>query len=215
MAMFPGQEAFDTPKPERLLQRIIHIASNSGDIVLDCFAGSGTTTAVAHKMGRRWVGVEMSRRTVNAFTKPRLEKVVNGEDLSGITKEMQWTGGGGFRLLTIGPSLYERVGDRVLLAEWAKGEAFAKGVAAQLGFRFEAVGPFAGRKGRTLLAIVDGVADDVVVKSIVSYLGDEERVTIVAKSVDPDASETLRQMSKGSRLLKAPTDLVRRGKAVR
>ncbi|MDN6437849.1 MAG: site-specific DNA-methyltransferase [Corynebacterium nuruki] len=84
-ALFPGNNAFATPKPERLLERIIHIATNPGDIVLDVFAGSGTTAAVAHKMGRRWVTCELIEDTMNRFTRPRLEKVVAGDDPGGIT----------------------------------------------------------------------------------------------------------------------------------
>src|SRR5699024_10341981 len=76
---------FATPKPERLLERIIHIATNPGEIVLDVFAGSGTTAAVAHKMGRRWVTCELVEDTVKRFTLPRLTKVVRGEDPGGIT----------------------------------------------------------------------------------------------------------------------------------
>ncbi|MFD8878806.1 site-specific DNA-methyltransferase [Corynebacterium xerosis] len=84
-ALFPGQTPFATPKPERLLERIIHIATNPGDIVLDVFAGSGTTAAVAHKMGRRWVTCELIEDTFTRFTRPRLEKVVAGDDPGGIT----------------------------------------------------------------------------------------------------------------------------------
>lgn len=84
-ALFPGQNPFATPKPERLLERIIHIATDPGDIVLDVFAGSGTTAAVAQKMGRRWVTCELVEDTFDRFTRPRLEKVVRGEDLGGIT----------------------------------------------------------------------------------------------------------------------------------
>ena len=84
-ALFPGQNPFATPKPERLLERVIHIASNPGDIVLDVFAGSGTTAAVAQKMGRRWVTCELLEDTMHRFTRPRLEKVVNGQDPGGIT----------------------------------------------------------------------------------------------------------------------------------
>ena len=84
-ALFPALNAFSTPKPERLLERIIHIGSNPGDIVLDVFAGSGTTAAVAHKMGRRWVTAELLPETVEKFTLPRLTKVVRGEDPGGIT----------------------------------------------------------------------------------------------------------------------------------
>ncbi|AIK85646.1 DNA methylase [Corynebacterium glutamicum] len=84
-ALFPGQTAFATPKPERLLERIIHIATNPGDVVLDVFAGSGTTAAVAQKMGRRWITCELLEDTFNRFTLPRLTKVVNCEDMGGIS----------------------------------------------------------------------------------------------------------------------------------
>ncbi|WP_078948166.1 site-specific DNA-methyltransferase [Streptomyces griseus] len=83
--LFPDEHPFATPKPEALMARIIHIASNPGDIVLDCFAGSGTTAAVAHKMGRRWVTSELLPETVARYTLPRLAKVVNGQDPGGIT----------------------------------------------------------------------------------------------------------------------------------
>lgn len=83
--LFPDEAAFSTPKPERLLERIIHIATNPGDIVLDVFAGSGTTAAVAQKMGRRWVTCELLEDTFHRFTLPRLTKVVNGEDMGGIS----------------------------------------------------------------------------------------------------------------------------------
>src|SRR3546814_10782702 len=93
-ALFAGQHPFATPKPERLLQRIIHIATDPGDIVLDCFAGSGTTAAVAHKMGRSWVTVEREQATVDRFTKPRLTKVVNNDDPGGVTSMTRPTGEG-------------------------------------------------------------------------------------------------------------------------
>ncbi|WP_380163776.1 site-specific DNA-methyltransferase [Jannaschia sp. R86511] len=88
-AMFPDITPFATPKPERLLERIIRVGSNPGDIVLDCFAGSGTTAAVAHKLGRRWVASELRAATMNTFTKPRLTKVVAGEDPGGITSRVE------------------------------------------------------------------------------------------------------------------------------
>ncbi len=84
-ALFPNTNAFATPKPERLLERVIHSATNPGDIVLDVFAGSGTTAAVAQKMGRRWVTCELIEDTFTTFTRPRLEKVVRGEDMGGIS----------------------------------------------------------------------------------------------------------------------------------
>lgn len=81
-----GNDTFATPKPERLLERIVHIGSNPGDVVLDCFAGSGTTAAVAQKMGRRWVTCELVEDTFERFTRPRLEKVVSDSDPGGITR---------------------------------------------------------------------------------------------------------------------------------
>ncbi|MCK7660046.1 site-specific DNA-methyltransferase [Corynebacterium antarcticum] len=83
--LFPGVTAFSTPKPERLLERVIQVATDPGDIILDVFAGSGTTAAVAQKMGRRWVTCELVEDTFNKFTRPRLEKVVRGKDQGGIT----------------------------------------------------------------------------------------------------------------------------------
>ncbi|MGJ4096585.1 site-specific DNA-methyltransferase [Corynebacterium macclintockiae] len=88
-ALFPSVTPFATPKPERLLERIIHIATNPGDVVLDVFAGSGTTAAVAQKMGRRWVTCELVEDTFNRFTRPRLEKVINNEDQGGITVQKE------------------------------------------------------------------------------------------------------------------------------
>lgn len=88
-SLFPSQNPFATPKPERLLERVIHIATNPGDVVLDVFAGSGTTAAVAQKMGRRWVTCELVEDTFNYFTRPRLEKVVKNEDRGGITLQKE------------------------------------------------------------------------------------------------------------------------------
>lgn len=85
-SLFPGETPFATPKPEKLLERVLQIATNPGDIVLDVFAGSGTTAAVAHKMGRRWVTCELRADTFESFTLPRLTKVVHGEDPGGITE---------------------------------------------------------------------------------------------------------------------------------
>lgn len=102
--LFGTDNAFDTPKPERLIQRVLHIATNPGDLVLDSFLGSGTTAAVAHKMGRRWIGIELGEHCYTHCI-PRLQKVINGEDPGGITKAQNWQGGGGFRFYELAPSL--------------------------------------------------------------------------------------------------------------
>lgn len=263
-ALFPGQSVFDTPKPERLISRIIQVSTQPGDLVLDCFAGSGTTAAVAHKMGRQWVTVELLQNTVEKFTKPRLTKVVRGEDSGGITvkkervgvadlpegmtpedaqlfttllgrvakpmssldpqtlkalrtatrtKEettVQWTGGGGFSVARMGPSMYE-VDDEdgeVYLSEAATNGAFSQAVAGQLRFSLTPDHPvFCGVKRRLRLAVVDGVADEQVVRTVVEHLGEGEKAVVVAKGVLPQAEQLLSELSPGSRLRKAPEDL--------
>ncbi len=97
-------DMFMTPKPERLIKQILELSSNPGDLVLDSFAGSGTTGAVAHKLGRRWIMVELGEHC-HTHIIPRLKKVIDGEDRGGITKAVNWKGGGGFRYYRIGPTL--------------------------------------------------------------------------------------------------------------
>lgn len=104
-----SETVFDTPKPERLLQRVLHLATTPGDLVLDSFLGSGTTAAVAHKMGRRWIGIEMGEHATTHCT-PRLQKVIDGEQ-GGISAAVGWQGGGGFQLLQLGAPLFDEQGD--------------------------------------------------------------------------------------------------------
>ena len=104
---FNSKDIFGTPKPERLIQRILTIATNPADLILDSFAGSGTTGAVAHKMGRRWIMVELGEHC-HSHIIPRLKKVIDGEDKGGITQTVGWMGGGGFRYYHLAPSLLEK-----------------------------------------------------------------------------------------------------------
>lgn len=277
-ALFPGEHAFATPKPEELLQRIIRIGSNPGDIVLDFFGGSGTTAAVAHKMGRRWVTCELHTATVSRYMKPRLTKVVRGEDQGGVTTTTRveaagdlpggvlpeqaqqfsslltkfakaldkgedfgdddsddedffadptitdtvkrlkalartkkvtttnWYGGGGFRHLIVGQSMFEVIDGDAYLAEWARGGRLQRAVAAQFGFRYDdSTYPFVGRKGRLRLAVIDGSVDASLVEHIQSYLAEGEAVAIYATSVDSTARSAL---SRGSSLEKVPSAIL-------
>lgn len=95
LKLFPDEAVFDTPKPEQLLSRILEIATDPGDLVLDAYLGSGTTAAVAHKMKRRWLGIENGEHAITHCAS-RLRMVVEGEQ-GGISKEVRWRGGGGFR----------------------------------------------------------------------------------------------------------------------
>jgi adenine-specific DNA-methyltransferase len=279
--MFPGVTPFETPKPERLLERVIEIASHPGDIVLDCFAGSGTTAAVAHKMGRRWVTIERERNTIDTFTAPRLGKVVDGSDQGGISRlhervadvglpdgvspedaaqftsllgkfkdvllkepddteidertdherewheqveavtrqlrgasktrkvsKQRWDGGGGFRILDVASSMFEDDDGTVVVAEWASNGKLAEATAAQLGFIYEEGSPFVGRKGKSRLAVVDGLVNPDVARLLVDALGEDERLTLCGTAVAPATSAALREMRRGSVVRKIPASIL-------
>lgn len=262
--LIPGSNPFATPKPERLLERIMQLATGPGDKVLDCFAGSGTSSAVAHKMRRRWVAVELQPSTVERFLRPRLERVAMGKDDGGVTTSVQrvpdaelpegmtpedakqfnsllsmvakaaddldaatlarlraatrtreqrttqWEGGGGFTVARMGPSMYEVDDDNgtVYLSPEATNGAWSKAIAGQLKFALTPDDPvFCGVRNRQRLAVIDGVADETVVRTVAERLGEKERAVIVAKGVVPAAALLLQELSPGSRIKKAPADV--------
>ena len=106
--IFNNETVFATPKPERLIQRVINVATNPNDLVLDSFLGSGTTAAVAHKMGRRYIGIEMGNHAITHCV-PRLKAVIDGEQ-GGISKAVNWQGGGGFRFYKLGDEVFDADG---------------------------------------------------------------------------------------------------------
>lgn len=134
--VFNNDQPFATPKPERLIERVLLLATNPDDLVLDSFLGSGTTAAVAHKMGRRYIGIEMGE---HAYThcKVRLDKVVNGEDEGGITKAVNWQGGGGYRFYELAPTLVNEdpFGEYVVNSEY-NADMLAAAVALHEGFTY-------------------------------------------------------------------------------
>lgn len=146
--LFGADVSFGTPKPERLMQRILHIASNPGDLVLDSFLGSGTTAAVAHKMGRRWIGIEMGGHA-ETHCKPRLDKVIAGEQ-GGVSEAIGWTGGGGYRFYRLGGAVFDADG------HIADGIAFTT-LAAHIWFS-ETGTPFTGAAETPVLGVHDGTA---------------------------------------------------------
>lgn len=146
--LFPSQEPFGTPKPERLLSQIIAIATNPGDHVLDSFLGSGTTAAVAHKMGRRWIGIEMGEHAATHCL-PRLQKVIDGEQ-GGISAAVGWQGGGGFQFMQLGPAIFtpqRRIASDVSFS-----------ALAALVWHVETGQPAAHALGAALLGVHQGVA---------------------------------------------------------
>jgi DNA modification methylase len=141
-----GQEPFGTPKPEKLMKQIVEIGSAPGDLVLDSFLGSGTTAAVAHKMGRQWIGVEMGDHAITHCA-PRMAKVIAGE-AGGISQSVGWTGGGGFSFYRLGEAVFDPDG-RINPAI-----AFAP-LAAHIWFS-ETGSPMAGSAESLFLGVHDG-----------------------------------------------------------
>ena len=135
-ALFPEEIPFDTPKPERLLSQIITLSTNPGDWVLDSFAGSGTTGAVAHKMGRRWIMVELGEHC-HSYIVPRLRQVIDGTDAGGVSAIHEWKGGGGFRYYHLAPSLLQqdRWGNWVINKEY-NAEMLAAAICKLEGFTY-------------------------------------------------------------------------------
>jgi adenine-specific DNA-methyltransferase len=134
--LFGRDNIFETPKPENLLEKILKLSTDEGDWVLDSFLGSGTTAAVAHKMGRKWIGVELGEHAkTHCF--PRLKAVVDGEQ-GGVSKAVDWKGGGGFRFYNLAPSLLneDKYGNWIISKEY-NAQMLAAALAKQEGFRFE------------------------------------------------------------------------------
>lgn len=203
-----GASAFATPKPERLLRRIISTASDPGDLVLDCFLGSGTTAAVAHKLGRRWIGVEWDRETFTGYAQSRLERVVAGTDGLPLSEELGWQGGGGFRVLHVAPSMFEVSGGRVVLAPWATNGALAEAICAQGSWEQEDDPPFSGRKGSIRLAVVDGLVTADVALLLAGWLQTGEQVVVYGTAIDPTAEPELSQAFRGSRVRQVPQSIL-------
>lgn len=136
--VFNLKDVFATPKPEKLIQRIITLASNEGDIILDSFLGSGTTAAVAHKMNRKWIGIELGDHCyTHCIT--RLQKVIDGTDQGGISKDVNWQGGDGFKFYELAPSLLKKDKHEnwVIDKEHYNAEMLAAAVAKLNGYKYE------------------------------------------------------------------------------
>lgn len=134
---FNEESVFATPKPERLIERILFLATKENDIVLDSFLGSGTTAAVAHKMKRKWIGIELGEHAITHCL-PRLKIVVSGKDKGGITEAVNWKGGGGFKFYNLAPSLLnqDKYGNWVISKDYNP-SMLAAAMAKQEGFYYQ------------------------------------------------------------------------------
>lgn len=134
--VFNSDSIFGTPKPERLIKRVFELCTEERDLVLDSFAGSGTTGAVAHKMGRRWIMIELGEHC-HTHIIPRLQKVIDGTDQGGISKAVNWQGGGGFRYYKLAPSLLQKdkYGNWIISKEY-NAEMLAEAMCKHEGFTY-------------------------------------------------------------------------------
>lgn len=183
---------FDTPKPERLIQRIFHIATNSSDLVLDSFLGSGTTAAVAHKMGRKWIGVELGD---HAYTHcaVRMRKVIEGEQ-GGISKSQNWKGGGGFKFYELAPSLlnHDKYGNLVINKEY-NADMLAAAMAKHQGFTYSPNVELYWKQGHSsehdFIFTTTQLLTIGMLESIHEQLGEDESLLICCSKFQPGCGD--------------------------
>jgi adenine-specific DNA-methyltransferase len=185
-------------KPEKLIQRCFELTTNPGDIVLDSFLGSGTTSAVAHKMGRRWIGIEMGE---HAYThcKVRLDKVIDGTDQGGISKAVNWKGGGGYRFYELAPTLIKKdsFGQEIINPEYNP-EMLASAVAKHEGYVFNPHENIYWKQSKTnensYLFVTTRHLSRELVESISQSMSEGEYLLIVCRSYDATAEKSFKNI---------------------
>lgn len=190
--LFNGK-SFATPKPELLVERIIHIATNEGDLVLDSFLGSGTTAAVAHKMGRRYIGIEMGE---HAYThcKKRLDMVISGEDKGGISKSVKWESGGGYRFYELAPTLINKdeFGEYIINPEYSA-DMLAAAMALHEGFTYEPDNSTFWKQShgneKSYLFVTTRHLNVAFMDSIIGGMEDDEYLVIACCSFDKEVEK--------------------------
>lgn len=187
-ALFGGEKAFDTPKPERLIKLILTIATEPQDYVLDSFLGSGTTAAVAHKMHRRYIGVEMGDQAYS-LCKLRLDKVIDGEDLGGITGEVLWEGGGGYHFYELALSLLVK-NSKLPIYQINPEYTFdmlCEAICKIEGFQYQANGSFHGHSSeKRFIHVTKEFVNAEYIKSVSSTLGDDKSLLIYGTKIQSD-----------------------------
>lgn len=176
---------FDTPKSERLIERVITIGSNPGDIVLDSFLGSGTTAAVAHKMGRKWIGIELGD---HAYThcKVRMDKVIDGEQ-GGISKSVNWKGGGGYKFYELAPSLLvpnpKLPTIKQINPEYTF-EMMCEAICKLEGFKYKPDGKFHGKSSEhRFIHITKEFVNGEYINSLLANLGEEQSLLVYGMKI--------------------------------
>lgn len=186
-ALFGKKNAFDTPKPERLIERILHIATNPGDLVLDAFIGTGTTCAVAHKMNRRWIGIEMGEQCYE-FCETRMKLVVDGEQ-GGISRNYNWQGGGGYKFYELAQSLLVKSS---VLPIYHINPAYTWDMVCEAickieGFTYVPSGEFQGYSSENrFIHITEEFVNTKYVMSVMKTLGERQSLLIYCKKNQAD-----------------------------
>ncbi len=186
--LFGKDNLFDTPKPEPLMERIFSVATQTGDLILDSFLGSGTTAAVAHKMKRNYIGIEMGD---HAYThcKVRLDKVIDGSDNGGITESQKWQGGGGYRFYELAPTLIKEdaFGQAIINPEY-NAEMLAAAVAKHEGYYYEpnkdVFWKQSNNHGKSFLYVTTNHITNDMIEKIKDEMQDDEFLLIACKSFD-------------------------------
>jgi adenine-specific DNA-methyltransferase len=192
-----GVEFKNGKKPEKLIARCIELTTNRGDLVLDSFAGSGTTGAVAHKMGRRWIMVELGEHCETHIV-PRLRKVIDGDDPGGITAAVEWSGGGGFRYYRLAPSLLEKDawGNWVISKDYDPPKV-AQAVCKLMGFVYQPDETHYWMQGRSsetdFIYVTTQSLTRAQLVALSEEVGDERTLLVCCKAfrADPDAFPNL------------------------
>lgn len=198
MALFGKDNIFDTPKPETLLERIIHIASNPGDLVLDSFLGSGTTAAVAHKMNRRYIGIELGDHCYT-HCKPRLDKVIDGEQ-GGISKAVNWQGGGGYKFYELAPTLIvkDKYGNSVFSEQYSP-EMLVAAVTKINGYCYAPDKEVFWKQGycqdSSYIYVTTQYFTAALLDGIAQELGELEHLLICAPAFDVDLNQRYKNIS--------------------
>ena len=194
-----SDKPFDTPKPERLIQRIIAIASKPGDIILDSFLGSGTTIAVAHKMKRRWIGIEMED-TAYIYCKPRVDKIIDGIEFGGVTRDAGWKCGGGYKFYELAPTLIneDAFGQCVINSEY-NSDMLAAAIAIHEGYHYnpsnECYWRQSTNENNSFLFVTTKHVTKELIDSILLDLKDDEHLLISCKSYDTNAISGIKNIS--------------------
>lgn len=178
----------NSKKPEKLLQQIIEMCTQPGDLVLDSFLGSGTTAAAAHKLDRRYIGVEMGDHAYS-LCKPRLDSIIGGTDNSGITKDAEWQGGGGYRFYEVAPTLINKDAfDEYVINEDYDPNMLAAAVALHEGFHYQPDGELFWKQSvgneNSYLFVTTRYLNSTYLDSIKDTMEDGEYLIIACRSFD-------------------------------